>query len=986
MKCSLSKILQFLLLVNILFCLEPVTNQAKAEQVNDTTTIETNINDNHTEIGKLQEDESASNHEQSVNSESEGEKEGGMEPLFFVIIALIIGAFIRYFFQKSFLPYTVLLLLFGLGLGFLSRIGLMEHGFEELDITIKWAGEINPHLILFVFLPTLVFEAAFAMDVHTFKKTSANAIILAVPGIIVALALTAVWVMGIKYLGIGFEAWGWSMALMFGSVISATDPVAVVSLLKGLGASKKLGTLIEGESMLNDGTGIVFFLVFFVGMTGAAVAGSPVMDFFRVAVGGTLLGLIIGGVTITWVKHVFNDAMVEITVIVVAAYLTFYVAEDFLHVSGVLGLVALGLAMASVGKTRISPGVEHFLHEFWDLAAFIANTLIFIIVGVVIAQRADFSLTNLIALILIYIGIHIVRAIVILMFLPVMKKLGYGLSNKDAWVLWWGALRGAIGLALALVVAGVDPKYIPADVSSQFLTLIAGTVILTLIINATTIGWLVRKLGLTKLPPARALMIYNANHYLRSSSENAMERLKGDKFLKSANWNAVAEFLPNPPVDKALKDLDIETLSETRSRILEKEKSSYWSLFKEGLIGSNAVQHLSDAINDGLDAGGAKPLSERTNLENLWRTPKLLTILQNSYLFGYWAKRWFFERLAVSYDTARGLLEAQEESLKLIESMYRHLNEDENRVEEEKNLVLVEKEIKMNKVYAQNFIRTIKKNFPEIYNAISTRQAIRSVLNYELRTIERLEKNGRVSSKEAEKMVKSVEERMKKLVYSPLKVKLPKTTELLQDVPWLKTIGYDTFNKVVDQFQYQMYSMGEQLIKENTPADSLFIIVRGTVQVTENGKVLRMRGPGESMGVINVLTNSTNKVSVTTESPVTVLRIKYIKLQRLLQESKELHESLWETAAKDISENQVRQLEPYKNISEGKLQKSIQSGLSYTLKEGQEIHTEKMLVVLVEGSAYVKEDSKELIQAPAVITENTRMAENGRLFSFVLDA
>lgn len=978
---KISVLYKVILSVSLFFLVFSVTSVA-SENVKQQEKEEVEIAiANHQEI-PLENSKEQEGHASSEES-SGGGHGGGMEPLFFVVVALVIGAGTRYFFQKSFLPYTVLLLIFGLGLGFLARIGIFSNSFATLDIALKWAGEIDPHLILFVFLPTLIFEAAFAMDVHTFKKTAGNALILAVPGIIIALVLTGAMVMGLKHLGIGFQAWGWSLALMFGAVASATDPVAVVSLLKGLGASKKLGTLIEGESLLNDGTAIVIFMVFFLGLTGAATGNSPLFDFFRVALGGTLLGIVIGGITIAWVKRVFNDAMVEITVIVVAAYLTFYIAEDFFHISGVLGLVALGLAMASVGKTRISPGVEHFLHEFWELAAFFANTLIFIIVGVVIALRADMSTSNLVILLIIYVGISVIRALVIAMFLPLMKRLGYGLSNKDAYVLWWGALRGAIGLAMALVVAGVDPKYIPAEVGSQFLTLIAGIVTLTLTINATTIGWLVNKLGLTKLKPARALMIYNANNYLRTSSENAMERLKGDKYLKSANWNAVAEFLPEAPIDKNLTELKIDTLAETRSRILEKEKSSYWGQFKEGLIGPGAVQHLSDAINDGLDAGGTKSLADRTELEGLWNPPKILAKLQNSRIIGKYAKELFFERLSVSYDTARGLLEAQEESLKLVESMYRHLRDDADRVEEEKGLDTVVKEIKKNKVYAQNFIRTIRKNFPEIYNSISTRQAIRTVLNYEMRTVERLQKNGRVSSKEAAKMVESIEERMKKLAYSSTKISLPKTNDLLKDVPWLKTVSQKTFDKVVDQFQYQVYSVGEHLIKENTPADSLFVIIQGTVQLTSFGKVLRLSGPGDSLGVINVLTNTVNHVSVITESPVTVLRIKYIKLQRLLKESTELEESLWNTAAKNIVEPIIKKDPLCDIISESHLRKALQHGITYRLKADQKVTGENMIVVLLEGEVYSNKEKTETIKAPSVIAINTIMASAGRVFACV---
>src|SRR3990172_7898162 len=140
-----------------------------------------------------------------------------MDPLFFIIIALVIGAATRHFLRKSPLPFTVMLLLIGLGLGVASRLGYFEGGLDSLGHAIKWAGNIDPHVILFVFLPTLIFEAAFAMDVHTFKKSLTNSVILAVPGIIIAMLLTAALAIGIEEYGIGLNGWGWPIALMFGA-------------------------------------------------------------------------------------------------------------------------------------------------------------------------------------------------------------------------------------------------------------------------------------------------------------------------------------------------------------------------------------------------------------------------------------------------------------------------------------------------------------------------------------------------------------------------------------------------------------------------------------------------------------------------------------------------------------------------------------------------------------------------------------------------
>ncbi|MDD3568863.1 MAG: sodium:proton antiporter, partial [Bacteroidales bacterium] len=479
----------------------------------------------------------ASAEETSGVSISEHTAHGSMAPLLFIIIALLIGTATRYWLRKSPIPYTISLLIIGLLLGLAYRVGFLSSfwgigesdGLFILGESIKWAGHIDPHVIFYIFLPTLIFEAAFAMHVHTFKKSFANAFILAVPGIIVAILLTGAFVMLINVLNLGLGMWTWPVAFMFGTIISATDPVAVVSILKEVGASKKLATLIEGESLLNDGTAIVIFMVFLSAITGSAEGNHAVVEFLRVALGGVAVGVIIGWLVVSWLRRVFNDALFEITVVVSAAYLAFFVAEHFFHISGVLALVAFGIMMAGIGRTRISPQVAHFLHEFWELAAFIANTLIFLIVGVVIALRVSFTTRDFVILILIYISILVIRGLVLLLFYPLMKRIGYGLNPKDGIIAWWGGLRGAIGLALALIVA--SEASIDMEIRTQILSLTAGIVFLTSLINATTIKPLIDWLGLTKVGDARLQLFSQTVAMLRKGGEKEITKLKENRFM-----------------------------------------------------------------------------------------------------------------------------------------------------------------------------------------------------------------------------------------------------------------------------------------------------------------------------------------------------------------------------------------------------------------------------------------------------------------------
>ncbi|MGE0089534.1 MAG: cation:proton antiporter [Bacteroidales bacterium] len=905
----------------------------------------------------------------------EGGHTSNLNPLFFLIIALIIGAATRHLFKKAPIPYTVLLLIIGLGLGLMARLGLLGQwnlGLLKIDVSfmsdsIRWAGNIDPHMVLFVFLPILIFDAAFALDVHTFKKSFTNALLLAVPGILVALFLTALVLILIKMSGIGLSAWTWTMALMFGAVVSATDPVAVTAILKELGASKKLGTLIEGESMLNDGTAIVFFMVFFAGFTGIGGENSALFEFFKVSLGGALVGLTIAWITIMWVKKVFNDALVEISILIAAAYITFFIAEHFFHVSGVIGLVTFGIMMAGVGRTRLSPEVEHFLHEFWELFAFIANTLIFIIVGVVIANRVVFTGTDFLILILIYIGVHIARVAVIGLLYPFMRRSGYGLKVKDSYVLWWGALRGGIALVLALIVAGESK--IDINIRNQFLFYTAGLVTLTLLINATTIKALLIKLGLTTIPPAKQKMIQNAKSYLRNSAETSIDKLKEDRFLNRANWESVRMYLPEEieEIDIDLNEGKNANLYETRRRVLEKEKSSYWNQFKEGMLGPIAVKNLTDAINEIIDQDGKIPLSERKDLEHLWQTPKFLSKLQSVPIIGKITQQFFFDRLVTSYDAARGFVEAQYESLKLLEGMVLSSSSDELTLDQD--LATVESEINENRIHGLTFLRNLKNTYPEIYDSIATRQAIRSTLNSEHKIVERLLKKGQIGEDEAVKMIESIEERMKRLIDAPPEVKPLEKGILLQEIPWLAELDKTTFSKIVNLFQERVYAVGEKIIKEHGQIDGLYVIARGSVKVTINNKLIDILGKGSVIGEISVLTNIPRTATVTAESPVTVLRLTSVSMQQIVHENNTLEDKLWQIAAPRLGENIIQESKEFKNLSQNELRRWLSKGELICTKKVKNIDLDNKIGILISGKAIQQNDVA--IDAPFIIKERS---------------
>ncbi|MGL5272059.1 MAG: cation:proton antiporter, partial [Phocaeicola sp.] len=186
-----------------------------------------------------------------------------IELLLFVMASLLVGVILKMVLRKTFVPYTVGLFIVGLTIGACSRYGFIELS-PFVDHTLQGVSNLQPDIILYIFLPILIFEASLNLDTHIFKNTFANASLLAVPGVGVALLLTATLLMGIQFFLPDYNPlWNWNIAFLFGALISATDPVAVVALLHELKTDKRFSTLVDAESMLNDGTGIVFFMFFF---------------------------------------------------------------------------------------------------------------------------------------------------------------------------------------------------------------------------------------------------------------------------------------------------------------------------------------------------------------------------------------------------------------------------------------------------------------------------------------------------------------------------------------------------------------------------------------------------------------------------------------------------------------------------------------------------------------------------------------------------
>ena len=677
-----------------------------------------------------------------------------LAPLLLTIGGLIIGAILKSLLKHSRLPYTVGLFAIGIILGVMNRTGVFQ-SLPELHDAVSSVANINPDLILYLFLPILIFDVAYELNLHIFKKTLANATLLAAPGLIICMLLTGTLMMGVATFIPGFESWTWAFALMFGALISATDPVAVVALLHELKTSKRFSTLVDAESLLNDGTGIVCFMLFF----GAYAAGetthaSPVITFIREVGLSTLLGFLLARIVIWFITRINSEEMVQNSVIILAAYLTFILSQYYLGVSGVIALVAFGLTVTYVGKPRLKPQVNTFMEHFWELLTYIANTLIFILVGVVIAEKVDFSWGALGVLILIYIALNLIRFAMIMLLYPVMKRLGYGLTRRESVILTWGGLRGALAMTLALMVSYTPA--IPEDIRSQVLFFTAGIVTLTLCINATTMRALLNRLGLTHVPSARTMLAYRIEKSIRDNSEKYLEGLKKRDALEGANWHKVESYMTAQPQEPAKNPQNKAMLPEIRLRVLDKEKAICREIYEEGVISKPVFLRLMNSLDELYDHDGNYPLNVRTSIFKFCQRTDLLNTLRNIPYLQNWMTFYFRERITVVYDLGRGFIILQKGSLKLLDDL-----RASEWVTGEQDSVLdtLREEINDNINRMSAFINNLADNFPKAYGHALTIKSIRMLLSNERRTVKQLINNGMLSEKDAERLLDDIDER-----------------------------------------------------------------------------------------------------------------------------------------------------------------------------------------------------------------------------------
>ncbi len=406
------------------------------------------------------------------------------------------------------LPYAIALVVTGLVISLLPD-----------DLTAPLQLSLTSDLILFIFLPPLLFEGAYNLNFGHLRADLGSVTIFAIFGVLATVGLVG---LSVHYL-VGLD---WAVAFLFGAVVAATDPIAVLATFRRLGTPTRLNTIVEGESLFNDGTSLVIFsIILGVVATGHFSFIAGLGEFLQLTVGGLVIGAAIG-LLYPLLMHRVDDHLVETVFTIVIAYGTYIVSES-LHVSGVIAVVVAGLVVGNVGVPGVmSASTRIAVNYTWDLLGFVANSLIFILIGLQLKPELFdryfwpimvAAVSTLLARGLAVYGLHWL----------LIRPLARPIPTRWLAVITWGGLRGALALAAAL---SIPTSLLGESLREELLVMTYGVIIFSMLGQGLSMNWVLGIVGLRNQASLRQSNYERAYGRLQSvvAARQALQKMAAD--------------------------------------------------------------------------------------------------------------------------------------------------------------------------------------------------------------------------------------------------------------------------------------------------------------------------------------------------------------------------------------------------------------------------------------------------------------------------
>lgn len=812
-----------------------------------------------------------------------------------LLIFLFIASFSMPLMKKLRFPHSVFLVIAGI------VIGICADRFTGSEI--PWIAEIamavsgfslSSDAILFIFLPTLIFESAYNINSRELIKDMPYVLVLALPALLISILTVGLM---LHYLaGFSFE-----VSFLFGALISATDPVAVIAIFKELGAPKRLTMLVEGESLFNDATSVVAFTIILGFITSADMlspgqtAASGAAEFLLVFVGGTAVGLVTGYIFAIILGMIRNNPSVEIIITTMLAYISFILAHHYLHVSGVMSTVTAGLLLSSYGRTKISFEVHEFMESFWQTMSFSANAILFICIGLLMIPYLSLSiLADLPQLLVAIIAVNIGRAIPVFSLLPFLSFIKFveKISIKFISVIWWGGgLRGAIAIALALSL--IDSG-LPQEYQRQIMLLTFGIVIFTLGVNGLSIRKVMHMLKVDRLSKDE---VYAQKMGLMHSKTLAIENIRSFNecavHYPGIHRRLIEEYASQEEELHrelaAFKGIDEEEKFSLLAReALLREKRAYFESFTRKEISGSSLRDLQHQIDLDLDRlkSGRIIIAHRHQFESRSWLEALIrpfrTIMPESTA----------KRLAMRYEKACSTTEA-------IKNVYKFLEEKES---ENPELSDDCKRLKDNyaslRAAANQETSDFRVNFPEYAESVVEIIMRKSSLRTELEYLTKMHLLGQLPELSYNNLKEAISREIDNLSRQPLKKMRLNPVGLLRNVNFFSNLDRVHLERLSTYLHTKLFMKGEHLIEEGQDGEEMFIITRGRVRVYRGEQsahdIVATLKNGGILGEMALISDSPRNASAIALTHCAALVLKKKHFEDFLQDNPEVKEKIFQ--------------------------------------------------------------------------------------------
>ncbi len=663
--------------------------------------------------------------------------------MLFLILTILGSCFIKSVTKnkKIPIPFSFILLIYGVFIGILSKYVFLE---EHKKVIEAWSFT-DPHLMLAIFVPPLIYESTFNIDYHIIKKYMWHILFLTLPGVLFSTCLT-----GLTIKLFEFDGFNWTTSFLLGSILSATDPIAVVNILRKLGVSHKLLVLIEGESLLNDGTAYSLFVIIKSSITHNITFSLIVSEFSLLTFVGLGLGLLLGFVFNEITKRIFNDEDVELSISIVSCYATFYISENLIHSSGILSIVAHGLYISYTGRTGYSPNIKYTLEHLWSFISSIINNIIFVLAGLIIFLNVSYEnilVIDFLYLIILYFSVTVIRFMLVGCLYGCFKNIGYGLNKEEAIILSLSGLRGEITLLLSLIVK--LEFEIEEVMKDKICFYSAGIVILTILVNSTIVKYLVIKFN--KDSNREELLdeqILHVKLHLEEVGERTIYTMRNNEFFIKADWEKIDSNFKRS--EQRVQDIELDILTdenthnevilESRKIFLQCLKKQYWSLYDRHMLYKDVIVKLLDMVDDVLDT---KELDWSDSIKPYCSTKNNLWMPFIGQCYGKCTKVYTVKH---HYNIVSGYIIGQRETLTKLSEI----------IDNDELFEKLEEMSRKSEEMGLKFMKHLEETYPALVSDIETNQVSHLILKNQEDYLKQLSNDGEITEKLYEKFLEKI--------------------------------------------------------------------------------------------------------------------------------------------------------------------------------------------------------------------------------------